>query len=422
MAVTAPDFVLAPRPAFAWRKLLAAMGPSYLIAVGYMDPGNWATDIAAGSRFGFALLSVVVFSCLAALFLQKLALKLGIASGRDLASLCRERYSPSLKVFLWITCEIAIVACDLAEVVGMAIALKLLFGFALIVGIGLTAVSTLALLTLEKAGFRRLQALVIVLVVVTGACFVYEIAASHPSPGELVAAFVPARRTLTDPYALYIALGIFGATVMPHNLYLQSALYRRQDFQDKREAVRFAGVDCTIALTFAALVNAAILITAASAFHWTGHSGVAGIEDAYRLLTPALGAGAASTLFAVALLAAGQNSTLTGTLAGQIVMEGFLGWSLDPRWRRLLTRTAALAPALAVVMIAGEGAVSQLLVLSQVVLSLQLGFAVVPLVRFTGERAIMGALVNGTATRWTGYTLAGTIVIANLWLVAWSVA
>ena len=399
------------------RKLLAFAGPGFLVAVGYMDPGNWATDIAAGSRYGFGLLPVVALSCLAALFLQKLALKLGIASGRNLAELCRERYSPALTIFLWITCEIAIVACDLAEVAGMAIALKLLVGLPLIVGMCLTVLGTFAILGMEKAGFRRLQTLVVVLVAVTGLCFVYEIAASHPSAGALLASFVPGRDTPTGPLALYIALGIFGATVMPHNLYLQSALYRRGAHGNRRETIRFAGVDCAIALSLAALVNAAILITAASAFHWSGHAGVAGIEDAYRLLTPALGAGAASVLFAVALLAAGQSSTLTGTLAGQVVMEGFLGWAVAPGLRRVLTRAVALVPALAVMVVAGEGAVSQLLVLSQVILSLQLGFAVVPLVCFSSDRAVMGEFANGTTTRRIGYLLAGAIVAANLWLV-----
>jgi len=407
-------------------KLLAASGPGYLIAVGYMDPGNWATDIAGGSQFGFALLPIIVLSNLVAMLLQWMALRLGIATGQDLAQLCRARYSPATSRFLWATCEIAIIACDLAEVIGTAIALKLLFHLPMLLGVTLTAFDTLLIMGLQKSGFRKLEAFVIALMGVIGACFIYEMIASHPSAGALLGSFVPSASTPLNSAALYLGLGIFGATVMPHNLYLHSSISQQRttdySISGKKESIRFASIDCFAALTIAVLINAAILITAASAFHWSGHSGVATIEDAYKLLTPTLGAGAASIVFAIALLAAGQNSTLTGTMAGQIVMEGFLGLKMHPCYRRMLTRGLAILPALAVTALSGEGATSKLLIFSQVVLSLQLGFAVIPLVRFTSDAELMGYFVNGRWVRRAGYALAALIVSVNAWLVVQTVA
>jgi manganese transport protein len=402
-------------------KLAAASGPGYLIAVGYMDPGNWATDIAGGSKFGFALLPVIVISNFAAMFLQWLALRLGIATGRDLAQLCRDQYSRPIAYVLWATCEIAIVACDLAEVIGTAIALKLLFHMPMLIGASLTAFDTLLLMGLQKSGFRKIEAVVIALVGLIGACFIYELLASHPPVGTLFAALIPSTSTPLTPLALYISLGIFGATVMPHNLYLHSSIAQTRvpdkSAAGKRDAIRFSTIDMCVALGIALFINAAILITAASAFHWSGHSGVETIEDAYKLLSPALGAGAASVIFAVALLAAGQNSTLTGTMAGQIVMEGFLKLRINPCVRRLITRGIALAPVIAVTAIAGEAATAKLLVFSQVILSLQLGFAVVPLVAFTSSKALMGNLANSTWVKSAGYALAVLIVCVNAWLV-----
>src|ERR1700749_2725742 len=406
-------------------KLLAASGPGYLIAVGYMDPGNWATDIAGGSQFGFALLPIIVLSNLVAMFLQWMALRLGIANGQDLAQHCRARYSPTVSRMLWVTCEIAIIACDLAEVIGTAIALKLLFHLPLLLGVALTAFDTLLIMGLQKSGFRKLEAFVFSLVGIIGACFIYELIASHPSAAALLGSFIPSSSTPFNSLALYLGLGIFGATLMPHNLYLHSSSSQLRQGngsgEGKRECIRFASIDCFAALTIAVLINAAILVTAACAFHWSGHASVATIEEAYKLLPPPLGAGAASIVFAVALLAAGQNSTLTGTMAGQIVMEGFLGLKMHPCYRRVLTRGLAILPALIVTAISGEGATARLLILSQVVLSLQLGFAVVPLITLTSDKHLMGEFANGRWVRRLGYILAAAIVGVNAWLVVQTV-
>ena len=404
------------------RKVLAFAGPGYLVAVGYMDPGNWATDIAGGSKFGYALLPVIVLSSLTAIFLQWLSLRLGIASGRDLAQACRERFSAPVSRFLWVTCEIAIAACDLAEVIGAAIALKLLFHLPLMAGVTLTAGDTLLILALQKRGMRYVEALVIGLMAIIAACFLYEIACAQPSLAGVIGGLIPRASTVTDPSQLYLALGIFGATVMPHNLYLHSAVAGRRapgaGAAAKREAIRFSTLDCLSALTVALLINGAILVLAAATFHTSGHSDVAEIEDAYRLLSPMFGTATAGALFAVALLASGQNSTLTGTMAGEIVMEGFLDLKLPPALRRLATRGLAIVPALVVIAIAGDGGASQLLIFSQVVLSLQLGFAVVPLVLFTSDRRMMGPFANGRLVAAVGWALAAAIVAANLWLVA----
>jgi manganese transport protein len=412
---------MAPPGARLLRKFAAFAGPGYLVAVGYMDPGNWATDLAGGSRFGYALLPVILLSSIAAVFLQWLALRLGIASGRDLAQLCRERFSKPVSRFLWATCEIAIAACDLAEVLGSAIALKLLFGIPLLVGVCITAFDVLLILGLQRRGMRYIEALVIVLIATIAACFAFELAWSGLDATRIASAFNPDPSLLADPAALYIALGIFGATVMPHNIYLHSSIAQSRDYAPtltgRREAIRFSTIDCVLALSLAFLVNAAILILAAAAFHGSGNNGVAELQDAHRLLTPLLGTAFASTLFAVALLAAGQNSTLTGTMAGQIVMEGFLGLRMSPALRRLLTRLVALVPATVVVAIAGEHGASRLLIFSQVLLSMQLGFAVVPLVMFTSDRAVMGPLVNRRRVAAAGYSLCGAIILANLWLV-----
>jgi len=404
-----------------WRKILAFAGPGYLVAVGYMDPGNWATDLAGGSRFGYTLLSVILMSNLMAVLLQGLASKLGIVSGRDLAQACRDHYSPRVNFVLWILCEIAIAACDLAEVIGTAIALKLLFGIPIAWGVCITALDVLIVLYLQNKGFRLLEALVIALIATIGMCFLFELIVSRPDMGGVMRGFVPSAQILRDPEMLYIAIGILGATVMPHNLYLHSSIVqtRRYDLTPagKREAVRFAFVDSTIALSFALFINASILIVAAATFHRTGNTQVAEIQDAYLLLSPLLGVGAASAVFALALLASGQNSTLTGTLAGQIVMEGFLNIRIRPWLRRLITRAIAIVPAAIVAILYGESGTAKLLVLSQVLLSLQLSFAVFPLVMFTSDREKMGEFANSAWLKTLAYLVAFVIAGLNAWLL-----
>ncbi|MCE5318448.1 MAG: Nramp family divalent metal transporter [Parachlamydia sp.] len=384
-----------------WRKMLAFAGPGYLVAVGYMDPGNWVTDLAGGSGFGYTLLSVILLSNLMAILLQFLAGKLGVVLGRDLSQACRDHFSYPVTIFLWIVCEIAICACDLAEVIGSAIALNLLFSIPLVWGVCLTVLDVLAIMVLLKFNFRFLEAFVFALISLIAGCFWYEILASKPDLASIWRGLIPQSEIVTNPDMLYIAIGIIGATVMPHNLYLHSSIVQTRKYSDtvegKREAIRFVTLDSTIALMLAFLVNAAILIVAASVFHQGGHTDVSDIRDAYKLLTPLLNASLASTLFAIALLASGQNSTLTGTLAGQIVMEGFLQIRLRPWVRRLLTRGLAIIPALIAVIFFGEKGITQLLLLSQVILSLQLGFAVVPLLIFSGDRNKMGAFAN---SRW----------------------
>ncbi len=410
-----------PITASWWRKALAFAGPGYLVAVGYMDPGNWATDLAGGSRFGYTLLSVVLVSNLLAILLQGLASKLGIVTGRDLAQACRDSYSRPVSILLWVMAELAIGATDLAEVIGSAIALNLLFHIPLPLGIGLTALDVLVVLYLQNKGFRALEVLVIVLIVTVGACFLFELILSRPPLADVALGFLPSTRIATDPAMLYIAVGILGATVMPHNLYLHSSIVQTRKYAEttagKREAVRFAFVDSTIALTFALFINAAILIVAAASFHTSGHAEVAEIQDAYKLLTPLLGAGA-SVVFALALLASGQNSTLTGTLAGQIVMEGFLNLRIRPWFRRLVTRGIAIVPAAIVAVLLGTSGTSQLLILSQVVLSLQLSFAVFPLVRFTSDESKMGTFVNPWWLKALAYLAAAVIAVLNIWLLA----
>jgi manganese transport protein len=412
------------RPGISWlKKVLAFAGPGYLVAVGYMDPGNWATDIGGGAKFGYTLLSVVLISNVMAMLLQALSAKLGIVTGRDLAQACRESYSRPVAIALWIVCEIAIAACDLAEVLGSAIALKLLFGLPLLAGVLITALDVLIVLALQGRGFRLIEAFVITLIASIALCFAYEIFFAQPIWREAVVGFIPRMEILRNREMLYIAIGILGATVMPHNLYLHSSIVQTRAFATdplgKREALRFATLDSTLALGFALFVNAAILVLGAAAFHTRGLQNVAEIADAYKLLTPVLGASLASTLFACALLASGQNSTLTGTLAGQIVMEGFLNLRLKPWLRRLITRVVAIVPAVIVIGLYGEGKVTSLLILSQVILSFQLPFAVIPLVHFTSDRKRMGAFANSRFTSILAWIVAVAILAFNaelLWL------
>lgn len=404
-----------------WRKMLAFAGPGYLVAVGYMDPGNWATDLAGGSAFGYTLLSVILISNLMAILLQSLSAKLGIVTGRDLAQACRDHYSKPVAFVLWVLCELAIAACDLAEVIGSAIALNLLFGIPLVWGVCITSLDVLLVLFLQNKGFRYIEALVVALVLTVGACFFAEIIFSNPNISHVLSGFVPSFEIVKNPEMLFIAIGILGATVMPHNLYLHSSIVqtRKYDLDDKgkREAVKFATIDSTVALMFALFINAAILIVSAATFFTSGQHEVAEIQQAYQLLTPTLGVGIASTLFAIALLASGQNSTLTGTLAGQIVMEGFLNLRLPPWVRRLVTRLIAIIPAVLVTVIYGESGTAKLLILSQVILSLQLPFAIVPLIIFTSDKRKMGQFVNKLWVQILAWIVAVIIISLNIKLL-----
>ena len=413
--------VTVPRTAGFARKLFAFSGPGYLVAVGYMDPGNWATAIAGGSAFGYTLLSVVLIANLMAIVLQALSARLGIVTGRDLAQACQDHYPRPVALVLWVLAELAICATDLAEVIGTAIALNLLFGIPLLAGVVLTVADVLLILLLQARGFRYMEALIISLILLIAGCFVYEIVLSDPDWAAVLAGCVPSPQIVTNPAMLYVAIGILGATVMPHNLYLHSSIVQTRCFDEtsegRRGAIRYATIDSTVALLFALLINASILIVAASAFHARGHTDIAEIQDAHRMLAPLLGAGAASVVFAVALLASGQNSAITGTLAGQIVMEGFLDIRLPPWLRRLITRLIAIVPAVIVTALYGESGTAKLLILSQVILSLQLPFAVIPLLRFTSDRAKMGDLV---CPRWlavTAWAMAALIVALNAKLI-----
>ncbi len=410
-----------PASAGFFRKLLAFAGPGFLVAVGYMDPGNWATDLAAGSKYNYTLLSVIMISNLMAILLQALSLRLGIVTGRDLAQACRDHFSRPVAIALWFLCEIAIAACDLAEVIGSAIALNLLFGIPLVWGVCITALDVMLILFLQNKGFRYIEALVIALIATIGTCFALEIVFSKPEIGSILLGFIPSPQIVTNPDMLYIAMGILGATVMPHNLYLHSSIVQTrkydQDSAGKREAIKFATIDSTVALMFALFINASILIVAAATFYRQGYHEVAEIQDAYQLLTPLLGVTGASTLFALALLASGQNSTLTGTLAGQIVMEGFLNIRMRPWLRRLITRLIAVIPAVIVTAVYGEHGTAQLLILSQVILSLQLSFAVFPLVMFTSDKLKMGEFVNPVWVKTLSWTVAVIIASLNIWLL-----
>jgi manganese transport protein len=401
--------------------MLAFVGPGYLVAVGYMDPGNWATAVAGGSAFGYTLLSAALISSLMAILLQALAVRLGLGSGRDLAQLCRERFPAPVSVLLWLLAEVAICATDLAELIGTAIALQLLFGVPLLVGVLLTALDALLILWLQHKGVRLLEALIIALIALVTACFAVELALSQPAIADVLAGYIPSAEIITEPTMLYLAIGILGATVMPHNLYLHTSVVQSRRIgnseAEKREGIRFATIDSTVALVLALFVNSAILILAAAVFHEGGRTDVAEIQEAYRLLTPMLGVGIASTLFAVALLASGVNATVTATLSGQIVMEGFLGLRL-PMWlRRLVTRLIAMIPAIFITWFYGESGTAELLILSQVILSLQLPFAVIPLLMFATSKDLMKGL---KAPRWmalTGWLCAAVIVTINFKLL-----
>lgn len=403
------------------RRLFAFLGPGYLVSVGYMDPGNWATDIAGGSKFGYTLLAVILLSNLMAILLQALAARLGIVTDRDLAQACRASFSRPVNFLLWVACEAAIIACDLAEVIGTAIALNLLFGIPLIWGALITALDAFLLLLLMNKGFRFLEAFVVSLLIVIAICFGIQIVAAAPPVAAILKGFVPSPEIVTNPEMLYIAIGIIGATVMPHNLYLHSAIVQTRAYErtseGRREAIKWATTDSTIALMLALFINAAILIVAAATFYSSGRTEVAEISQAYQLLSPLLGLGIASTLFAVALLASGLNSTVTATLAGQIVMEGFLHLRL-PNWaRRLVTRGIAIVPVVIVTAIYGERGTSQLLVLSQVILSMQLPFAVIPLVRFVSDRRKMGEFVIPRGVAVVAWIVAAIIVALNVKLL-----
>jgi manganese transport protein len=405
-----------------WRRLFGFLGPGFLIAVGYMDPGNWATDIAGGSQFGYRLLSVIMISNLMAILLQSLSLKLGVATDRDLAQLCRERYGRVVSFLLWIGAEIAIAACDLAEVIGSAIALNLLFHIPLFYGVLITGLDVLLILLLQRWGFRWIEALVISLIGTIIVLFAMQLFLSRPEYGPALRnLFVPSSSIITNPIMLYIAIGMLGATVMPHNLYLHSSIVQSRQYKrtpaGRREAIFMANLDSALALTVALFVNAAIVVVASAVFHRSGHFEVAAIEDAYRLLSPLVGASAASTLFAVALLASGQNSSITGTLAGQVVMEGFIHIKLQPWLRRMITRSIAIIPTIIVVWFTGERGTEKLLLLSQVILSLQLSFAVVPLVIFTGSRTLMGEFVNSRLLQAVSWIVAVLIAGLNAWFL-----
>lgn len=410
-----------PEGAGFWKKLLAFIGPGLLVAVGYMDPGNWATDIAGGAQFGYTLLSVILISNLFAILLQYLALKLGIAAERDLAQACRDHFHPTINFILWVFCEIAIAACDLAEVIGSAIALNLLFGIPLTWGVLLTVADVLIILFFQYKGFRYIESIVASLIFIIGACFFYEIIASKPEVFPMLSGLIPQKEIVTNPTMLFIAIGILGATVMPHNLYLHSSIVQTRNYprtdEGKKSAIKFAAIDSTVSLLFAFLINAAILITAAATFHTSGHHEVADIYDAHKLLNPLLGTTVASVVFAIALLASGQNSTLTGTIAGQIVMEGFLHIRLKPWLRRLITRLIAIIPAFIITLVAGEKGSSDLLVLSQVILSMQLGFAVVPLVMFTSSRDKMGKFANRMWLKIAAWVITTIIISLNAFLL-----
>ncbi len=411
-----------PRGGHWLRKVLAFSGPGYMVSVGYMDPGNWATDIAGGSKFGYTLLSVILISNVMAILLQALTARLGIATGRDLAQACRDTYSRPVNFMLWLACEAAIVACDIAEVIGTAIALKLLFGIPLLAGAAITALDAFLVLLLMGRGFRYLEAFVIALLIVIGACFAVQIALAAPPVAAVLAGYVPTAEVVTNPMMLYIAIGILGATVMPHNLYLHSSIVQTRAYErdeaGRREAIRWATTDSTVALMLALFVNSAILILAAAVFHATGRTEVAEIEEAHALLSPVLGVGIASVLFAVALLASGLNSTVTATLAGQIVMEGFLRLRMPPWSRRLVTRAVAIVPVLVVIAVYGKSGTTDLLVFSQVLLSMQLPFAVIPLVRFVSDPRRMGVFVISRGLAAASWLVAGLIVVLNIKLLA----
>ena len=417
-SIAAPD---AAAQGSAMRRMLAFFGPGYLVAVGYMDPGNWATSLAGGSRFGYSLLSVILLSNMIAMLFQAAAVRLGVAAGIDLAQACRQQFSRRVSFMLWLFCEVAIIACNVAEVIGMAIGLNLLFGLPLTAGVVVTALDVTLLLALQRRGFRWLEAAIISLIAVIGVCFALQIAWLHPPLAAVLAGFVPRLQIVTDPGMLYIAVGIVGATVMPHNLYLHSSVVQTRRHERsvgaRREAIRFATIDSTLALALALFVNAAIMILAAGAFHRPGAVPVEELSDAYRLLSPLVGVGIASALFGVALLCSGLSSSVTGTLAGQIVMEGFLDLRMSPAARAMLTRAIALVPAVAATAWYGSAGANSLLVFSQVVLSMQLPFAIVPLLLFTTRKKHLGEFAFGRGMAVLLWAAAGIVVVLNVWML-----
>lgn len=413
--------VKVPLTANFWKKLFAFAGPGLMVSVGYMDPGNWATDIAGGAKFGYILLSVILVSSIFAMILQHLSLKLGIVAERDLAQACRDHYSKRASFVLWVLSEVAIAACDLAEVIGSAIALNLLLGIPIAIGVAITALDVLIILFFQYKGFRYIEALVAGLITMIFFCFAYEVIVSKPEFAAMFGGLIPQPQIVFNPGMLYIAIGILGATVMPHNLYLHSSIVQTRNYprneEGKKTAIKFATIDSNAALFLAFLINAAILIVSAATFHGTGFQDVADISDAYKLLNPVLGVSLASFVFAIALLASGQNSTITGTLAGQVVMEGFLNIHIKPWLRRLITRLIAIAPALIVTIYYGEKGTTSLLILSQVILSIQLSFAVVPLVLFTNDKKKMGRFVNPLRLKVTAWIVTMIIILLNAYLL-----
>lgn len=411
-----------PKGGGFWKNLRAFIGPGFMVAVGYMDPGNWATDIAGGAQFGYALLSVILISSLFAILLQHLALKLGVATGRDLAQACGDSFSKPVAYFLWIICELAIAACDLAEVIGSALALHLLFDIPILSGIVITILDVFLILYFQNRGFRVLESIVMALLAVITLCFGYEIWVAQPAIAQVMEGLIPRMSIVQDEHQLYVAIGILGATVMPHNLYLHSSIVQTRAFEQndigREKAIKYATWDSTISLSLAFFINASILILAAAAFHWNGRKDVADIQDAFLLLDPVMGTQWASTLFAVALLASGQNATVTGTLAGQIVMEGFIDLKLKPWLRRLITRMIAIVPAFFITWIFGESRINDLLIFSQVVLSMQLSFAVIPLVWFTSDAKRMGKFVNPIWMSWLAWLVSAIILSLNCYLLA----
>ena len=405
-----------------WKNLRAFMGPGFMVAVGYMDPGNWATDLSGGAQFGYTLLSVILISSLFAILLQHLALKLGVATGRDLAQACGDYFSKPVAFFLWILCELAITACDLAEVIGSALALHLLFDIPILMGILITITDVFLILFLQKKGFRVLESIVLALLIVIVLCFAFELILSKPDLYPILNGLVPQISIFSDERQLYVAIGILGATVMPHNLYLHSSIVQTRAFaktdEDRKKAIKFATIDSTISLGLAFFINAGILILAASTFYFSGNRGVAEIQDAHKLLNPVLGSHWASIVFAIALLASGQNATLTGTLAGQIVMEGFLDLRITPWLRRLITRAIAILPAFFITWWWGDNKIGELLIFSQVILSMQLSFAVIPLIWFTSDKNKMGKFVNPTWVKWLAWVTATIILSLNVYLIA----
>jgi len=410
-----------PKNASFWRRLLAFIGPGYIVAVGYMDPGNWATDIKGGAVYNYSLLSVILASNFIAIFLQALACKLGIVGGRDLAQACRDAYSRPVAIMLWLSAEIGIVACDIAEVIGAAIALNLLFHIPLTVGVILTGADVLIVLALQGKGFRWIEAFIMVLIGTMMAIFTLELIYVKPDWFGVLGGFIPRPQIITDPAMLYIALGILGATVMPHNLYLHSSIIQTRRYGrsvgELGNALKAAYTDSTIALMLALFVNGAILVLSAAAFFRSGLHDVGDIDQAYKLLSPLLGTALATPLFAIALLASGQNSTITGTMAGQIILEGFTNFKI-PAWvRRMISRLIAIVPCVFATMLAGPGGTGKLLIFSQVVLSAQLSFAVIPLVQFTSDKIKMGPFVNGLGVKILGWTLGGIIALLNAYLI-----